>query len=61
MKDKLLKIREVADLLRVDITTLRRWDKNGKLPPIKTIGGHRMYYSSQIESILGRRIEEENG
>ncbi|MDD3481228.1 MAG: helix-turn-helix domain-containing protein [Patescibacteria group bacterium] len=43
-KDKdILSIGEAAKELGVSITTLRRWDANGKLPSIKSSGGHRYY------------------
>jgi excisionase family DNA binding protein len=35
---------EVADLFGVDVQTLRRWARAGKLPGIVlTLGGHRRY------------------
>lgn len=33
-KIKLLRIRVVAEMLGVNVTTLRRWDKSGRLPAI---------------------------
>ena len=38
---KLLNITETSELLNVHPTTLRRWDKKGKLIPVKTQGNHR--------------------
>ena len=32
---------EVADLLHVSPKTVSRWAKEGKLPFLKTLGGHR--------------------
>lgn len=53
MKDEeLVSISEAANILSVSIDTLRRWDKNGKLTPIKSTGGHRMYYRKQLELYL---------
>ena len=40
---KLLSIGKTADMLGVHIDTLREWDKEGKLTPIKTFGNHRRY------------------
>jgi excisionase family DNA binding protein len=34
---------EVADILHVSPKTVSRWAKEGKLPFLKTLGGHRRY------------------
>jgi excisionase family DNA binding protein len=34
---------EVADILHVSPKTVSRWAKEGKLPFMKTLGGHRRY------------------
>jgi len=41
--DSLVSIREAAQALGVSITTLRRWEREGKLVPEHTPGGHRRY------------------
>jgi excisionase family DNA binding protein len=41
--DKLISISEAADLLGVSVTTLRRWEKEGKLISDRTHSGHRRY------------------
>lgn len=51
-KKELMSIGETADTLRVSIDTLRRWDQSGKLKSIKSEGGHRRYYRSEIELFL---------
>lgn len=43
---------EVAQLFRVDAKTVSRWAKDGKLPSIRTLGGHRRYYRTVIEGFL---------
>lgn len=44
-KIKLLKIREVAEILGVNPETLRRWDKSGKLKAvIVSTRGYRQFY-----------------
>lgn len=53
MAEKLITISEAAEILGISIDTLRRWDKNGKLSPVKTSeAGYRLYYRSQIELFL---------
>ena len=39
----LITIREASDLLGVSIKTLRRWEQQGKIAPIRTRGGHRRF------------------
>lgn len=45
---RLLDIREAAIELGVSINTLRRWDKEGRLVPQRTLGGHRRYDLEKI-------------
>lgn len=47
--DKLLTIREAAALKGVSASTLRRWERDGRLVPERTAGGQRRYRLSQIE------------
>lgn len=55
---KLLSIGKTADILGVHIDTLREWDKEGKLIPVKTFGNHRRYKMSDIDSFIGIKNEE---
>lgn len=43
---------EVAEMFRVDPKTVTRWAKEGKLNSIRTLGGHRRYYKSQVDELL---------
>lgn len=47
--EKLINISKVAELLGVSKNTLRIWDENGRLKPIRTKGGHRRYKLSEIQ------------
>jgi excisionase family DNA binding protein len=49
---------EVASLFRVDPKTVTRWAKAGKLTPIRTLGGHRRYRKSEVQSLLGKQEGE---
>lgn len=51
--DKLFNISKTAEILDVTPKTLRLWDKDGKLKPVLTSGGHRRYKESDINRILG--------
>jgi excisionase family DNA binding protein len=55
---KLLSIGKTAEVLGVHIDTLREWDKEGKLVPVKTFGGHRRYKMTDIESFCGEVKEK---
>ena len=43
---------EVASLFRVDPKTVTRWAKAGKLTAVRTLGGHRRYRQSEVQSLL---------
>jgi len=47
--NKLISIRKTAEILGVSLDTLRRWDKSGQFPAIKSPGKHRFYSLIQIE------------
>ncbi len=52
-EQELITIGEASEILGVSIDTLRRWDKSGKLSPVKTSdAGYRLYARSQIELFL---------
>lgn len=59
--DKLYSISKTAKILDVTPKTLRIWDKEGKLKPVLTSGGHRRYKESDINAIIGvDSVIEEN-
>ena len=43
---------EVAAAFRVDPKTVTRWARSGKLPSIRTLGGHRRYRASVVRALL---------
>jgi excisionase family DNA binding protein len=49
-----LQTTEVADILQVSPKTVSRWATEGKLPFLKTLGGHRRYPAAEI-----RRLAEQ--
>lgn len=53
MTNNLIDISEASQLLGVDKSTLRYWDKTNKLKPQKTAGGHRRYLLSDIKKLQG--------
>ncbi len=46
-----LAAQEVADIFHVGPKTVSRWAKQGKLPFMRTLGGHRRYPADQIEAM----------
>jgi excisionase family DNA binding protein len=52
-----LRTAEVADILQVSPKTVSRWAKEGKLPFLRTLGGHRRYPASEIGQLAeGLRV-----
>ena len=58
--NRLITIGEASDILGVSISTLRRWDKDGRLRPEKTTSGHRRYDISKLKPDLFRESVLEN-
>lgn len=48
----MISIREAAEILSLSKKTLRKWDDEGKLVAIKTIGGHRRYLQDDINKFM---------
>ena len=46
-----LRTAEVAEILSVSPKTVSRWAKEGKLPFMKTLGGHRRYPEAEIRAL----------
>ena len=51
-RGRLLTPGEVAVLFRVDPKTVTRWGQSGRLPCIRTPGGHRRFWSKDVEAVL---------
>lgn len=59
--DPLLTPAEVGRLFRVDPKTVARWAAAGRLPCIKTLGGHRRYRQSEMMAIReGDRTDDQS-
>jgi excisionase family DNA binding protein len=41
----------VADILQVSPKTVSRWAKEGKLPFLRTLGGHQRYPAAEIHQL----------
>jgi excisionase family DNA binding protein len=54
--DVYIRTAEAARMLRVSPKTVSRWAKEGRIPHVMTLGGHRRFPAAAI-SDLARRLE----
>ena len=57
---ELLNIKQASEFLNVTQDCLRKWDKSGKLKPLKTVGGHRRYVLDELKKFIGLPVEEKD-
>ncbi|MFZ1363066.1 MAG: helix-turn-helix domain-containing protein [Candidatus Nanopelagicales bacterium] len=50
----LLTITEASRSLGISTDTLRRWEQEGRVKPVRTVGGHRRYSQADIDSLVRR-------
>ena len=55
--EKLYTLKEAKKLLGVTTKTIQRWDKEGRIRVVRTIGGRRRIPESEIKRILGLKEE----
>jgi excisionase family DNA binding protein len=53
-----LRTSEVAEILFVSPKTVSRWAKEGKLPFLRTLGGHRRYPEAEIRELANELRDE---
>jgi excisionase family DNA binding protein len=53
-----LRTAQVAEILYVSPKTVSCWAKEGKLPFLKTLGGHRRYPDAEIRELATELREE---
>jgi excisionase family DNA binding protein len=56
-KERLLTPHEVANAFRVDPKTVTRWAQQGRIKSIRTPGGHRRFYESEVRALLTQTAE----
>lgn len=49
--DEYIRTAQVAEILRVSTKTVSRWAKDGKIPHVVTLGGHRRFPASAVEDL----------
>lgn len=52
LSGRLLRTREVAQLFQVSERTVAEWARRGRLPAVRTLGGHRLYPADQVRELL---------
>jgi excisionase family DNA binding protein len=50
--ERLLRPSEAAALFGVSAKTVNRWADSGRLGLVRTLGGHRRYLASDVETLL---------
>jgi excisionase family DNA binding protein len=49
---RLLTPAEVATRFGVNAKTVTRWAQTGKLSAVRTLGGHRRYYATEVDALV---------
>jgi excisionase family DNA binding protein len=49
---RLLRTREVAQLFQVSERAVTDWARKGRLPSVRTPGGHRRYPANEVHQLL---------
>jgi len=57
---EVLRTRDVAEAFQVSERTIVEWARRGRIPSIRTPGGHRLYPADKIREIA-RDAQEGNG
>lgn len=57
--DRLLTRAQVAEIFHVSPSTVTRWAEAGKLPSVRTLGGHHRYEAKAVMALAKQLIREE--
>lgn len=52
LSGRLLRTREVAQLFQVSERTVAEWARKGRIPSVRTPGGHRLYPADDVRRLL---------
>jgi excisionase family DNA binding protein len=55
--NKHLRAAEAAAIMQVSPKTISRWAKEGKLPFVRTLGGHRRYPETALRKLVADNTE----
>jgi len=53
--ERTLRIGQAAELLGVGAETLRRWEQDGQLQTVRSVGGQRLVPLEEVSRLLGQR------
>jgi excisionase family DNA binding protein len=53
-RKQFLSTADIARLMSIDVSTVKRWADSGKLQCYKTVGGHRRFRSDQAQALIGQ-------
>jgi excisionase family DNA binding protein len=53
-RKQFLSTADIARLMSIDVSTVKRWADSGKLQCYKTVGGHRRFRSDQVQALIGQ-------
>jgi photoactive yellow protein len=56
--NNLMTTRDVADLLGVGVSSVKRWTEQGDLPCVRTAGGHRRFESATVDRFRREQLEQ---
>lgn len=59
--ERLMTPAEVAAFFRVDAKTVTRWAKDGRIPSIRTLGGHRRYREADVLAAMKAATRDDGG
>ncbi|HLE48889.1 MAG TPA: MerR family DNA-binding transcriptional regulator [Patescibacteria group bacterium] len=55
----LFSIGAASEYLGISIDTLRRWERKGRIEPLRSPGGHRYFKKEDLDNLFGRRYTRE--
>lgn len=58
-RKNILTIGDASEYLGISIDTLRRWEKKGRIEPLRSPGGHRYYKKEDLDGLFGKRYVRE--
>jgi len=59
--EKFLRTSDVAKMLHVSPKTVSRWAKEGRIPNLSTLGGHRRFPATEIERLMHELSGDQEG